>query len=84
MRADAFEIRVRAARPVGEMMAAQKATVGLSEGGRPKTGLSENPVSKPTLAEAGIDKNLANRARVRADISGLAATACSASLPAVT
>jgi hypothetical protein len=47
------------------LIAAQRDAVGLNEGGRPKkTGLSENPVSKSaTLAEAGIDKNLADRAR---------------------
>jgi hypothetical protein len=46
------------------MMAEQKKTVGLAPAGRPKIGLSENPISKPpTLAEAGIDKNLANKAR---------------------
>lgn len=61
----AAEIRIRAERRVGELMQAQKETVGLSQGGRPeKTGSNSNPVSKPaTLAEAGIDKNLADRAR---------------------
>jgi hypothetical protein len=52
LEADAYEIRLRAERRLGEMMAAQPK----SEGGRPsKTGLSENPVL--TL------KNLAHRAR---------------------
>lgn len=61
---DAAEIRIRAERRLGEMIVAQKQTVGLNKGGRPpKTGLQENPVSPPTLAEAGIDKNLADRAR---------------------
>lgn len=60
LEADAFEIRLRAERRVGEMMATQRAVVGLHEGGRP----SANRVSeKPSLAENGIDKNLANRAR---------------------
>jgi hypothetical protein len=43
------------------MMAAQKATVGLATGGdavRVARGI-QNPEVKPTLAEAGIDKNLA-------------------------
>jgi len=65
---DAAEIRIRAERRLGEMIAGQKATVGLNEGGRPKTGLQKNPVSKPTLAEAGIDKNLADRARKMAAV----------------
>ena len=51
---------------IGEMMAEQPK----NEGGRPReTGLSENPVLKPvTLAEAGIDKNLAHAARQLAEI----------------
>jgi hypothetical protein len=51
----ATEIRLRAERRLGEMMAEQKATVGMNEGGRPKTGSPADPVSVPTLAEAGID-----------------------------
>jgi hypothetical protein len=55
---------MRAERRLGEMMAEQKATVGLAPPGRPKIGVSETPISKPpTLAEAGIDKNLAKKAR---------------------
>ncbi len=50
------------------MMAEQRETIGLNEGGRPKTGVSETPVSKPTLSEAGIDKNLAKQARCLASI----------------
>jgi hypothetical protein len=43
-------------------MEAQRKVLGLSEGGRPtKTGLSKNPVI--TLAEIGVDKNLAHQAR---------------------
>jgi hypothetical protein len=64
LEADAVEIRLRAERKVGQLMAMQVKMVGFNEGGRPKTGLSENPVSKPpTLAEAGINKNLAHRSR---------------------
>ena len=68
LEADAAEIKMRAARRLGAMMQAQKETVGLNKGGRPKTGLLENPVSEPTptLAEAGIDKNLAASARKEA------------------
>ncbi|MGO7570314.1 hypothetical protein ACC738_22570 [Rhizobium ruizarguesonis] len=55
--ADAAEIRMRATRRLDQMRQAQKATVGLSKGGRPapETGFSNNPVI-PTLSEAGIEK----------------------------
>ena len=52
---DAIEIRLRATRRIDELRRAQKETMGLSEGGRPKTGFSDNPVSKPTLASRGIE-----------------------------
>lgn len=66
---DAAEIRIRAERRIGELMAAQRDSVGMAPAGRPKIGLEENPISKPiTLAEAGIDKNLADRARKLAAI----------------
>jgi hypothetical protein len=56
LEADAFEIRLRSEKRVGEMMAEQpKAPAGR----KPKIGFSENPIS---LDDAGIDKNLANRA----------------------
>jgi hypothetical protein len=69
---DAVEIRVRAERRVGELLAQQKVTVGLNEGGkRPKgsrgtqgriSSSHEEPLlKKPTLAEAGIDKKLSSR-----------------------
>lgn len=61
---DAAEIRWRAERRLGEIIRAQKETVGLHEGGRPaKTGSSPAPVSVPTLADAGIDKKLSSRAQ---------------------
>ena len=57
-------------------MQAQKATVGVPSGGqvagrsRPIDGFSENPfIRPPTLAEAGIDKNLAHRARMLGALS---------------
>jgi N6-adenosine-specific RNA methylase IME4 len=62
LEADAFEIRLRTEKRVGEMMAAQRESVGLAPAGNPNW-VSEKPDSPPTLAEAGIDKNLANRAR---------------------
>jgi N6-adenosine-specific RNA methylase IME4 len=54
---DATEIRARATRRIGEFMAEQpKAPAGR----KPKIGLDKNPI---TLADAGIDKNLAHAAR---------------------
>ncbi|WP_428675128.1 hypothetical protein [Reyranella sp.] len=69
MEIDAAEIRIRAERRLGELMAFQKATVGMAKNapgpGRGKVGVSSTPAfdGPPTLAEAGIDKNLAKRAR---------------------
>ena len=65
MEMDALEIRMRATRRVDQLRVAQKETFGLAKGGRPrKTGLADNPVSAPaTLAESGINKNLANEGR---------------------
>ncbi len=49
------------------MIEQQKKTVGLAKGGQPyrrgSTGSIWDPVAIPTLAEAGIDKKLAHRAR---------------------
>lgn len=62
----AAEIRIRAERRIGELMAAQRDAGMMAKAGRPREiGLDENPISEkaPTLAEAGIDKNLADRAR---------------------
>ncbi len=63
----AGDIRIRAERRIGQLMKAQKETVGLAKGGQPhqrknSTGVSKTPV-EPTLNDAGIDKNLAKRAR---------------------
>lgn len=69
LEADCIEIRLRATRRLDQLRQAQKKTVGLHEGGRPKTGLSDNPVLKPTLASQGIDKNLANQARTLGALS---------------
>jgi hypothetical protein len=65
LEAEAQVLKMEAERKLGQLMAAQKTTIGVNKGGRPKTGFCENPVSeKPaTLTEAGIDKNLAHRAR---------------------
>lgn len=68
---DAAEIRIRGERRLGELMSAQRESVGLNTGtagqGRPRIGgFDDNPPkqdARPTLAEAGIDKSLADRAR---------------------
>ena len=62
---DAWEIRQRAERRLGEMIAAQKATVGLAPAGRPKKiGREERPITAaPTLNEVGISRDLSSRAQ---------------------
>jgi hypothetical protein len=73
MEIDCSEIRIRAERRVGQMMASQKEAGGLAKGTRGQlTGPgvigrsnSDPPIILPpqTLAELGIDKKLADRAR---------------------
>lgn len=68
---DAAEIRLRATRRIGELMAAQRDADMMHEGGRPITGVNSTPVSYDapiTLSEAGIGKNLAKEARALAAI----------------
>lgn len=69
---DAAEIRFLAERRLGELMQAQRETVGLNAGTKAQLiGRSETdpPIDeRPTLAEAGIDKRLADRARKLAAI----------------
>lgn len=62
---DAAEIRIRAERRLGEMIAAQKAEGGLSPGGRPspETPRQTRGVSSPTLSDAGISYDLSSRAQ---------------------
>jgi len=61
----------RAERRLGEMMAQQKETVGMAtggeHGGRARIdGVRNTPaIARPTLAQAGIDKNLAKATRGR-------------------
>lgn len=68
---DAAEIRIRAERRLGELMAAQAESVGKAKGAaeagtrRGTTRVENKPAS---LAEAGIDKNLAHRARTLAAV----------------
>jgi hypothetical protein len=66
LEADAIEIRMRATRRMDQMRQEQKITVGLAsgkEGKRKALGFSKNPSDRPTLAEAGINKNLAHEGR---------------------
>lgn len=62
LEADAAEIRLRAERRVGQMMAEQPKAKPPGLNQYPDR-VSEKPDAPATLAEAGIDKNLANRAR---------------------
>jgi uncharacterized protein YdiU (UPF0061 family) len=62
----AAEIRLRAERRLGELIKAQKETVGLNPGTRPSRehgGTMMEPPSIPTLADAGIDKKLSARSQ---------------------
>ena len=70
MEADAVAIRLQAARKLGQLMQAQKESVGLNRGaagGGKKDGARGVFVTprdlRPTLASQGIDKNLAKEAR---------------------
>lgn len=71
--ADLAEIRFRGERRLGELMAEQR-DAGMMKPGNPEgwnatNGLQENPLERPiTLAEVGIDKSLADRARKYAAI----------------
>lgn len=67
---DAAEIRFRAERRLGQLIQAQKATVGLAKPGpkqKQKIGSSKE-LNSPTLKEAGIDKKLSSRAQKLAAI----------------
>lgn len=75
---DAAEIRMRAERRLGEMIVAQKATVGLNTGSRgqlkgrdhPGGTISEQPEDRrPTLEQVGIDRKLSSRAQKMAAVS---------------
>jgi N6-adenosine-specific RNA methylase IME4 len=60
---------MRATRRLAEMIAGQKETIGLSVGTRGSRIKGARVDEKPTLAEAGIDKNLAHDARVLGKLS---------------
>lgn len=73
---DATEIRFHAERRLGEMIAAQKATIGLNRGragaGRPVLGAAETEAPKvderPKLADVGIDHKLSAHAQKMAAV----------------
>jgi FtsZ-binding cell division protein ZapB len=67
MEVDAAEIRIRAERRLGELMGAQRETVGLAKGGGDHR-VPIGPGALPSLGEAGIDKHLAHRARTYAAV----------------
>jgi hypothetical protein len=70
----AFEIRHRAERRLGEIMAQQAPGIGRAGPGRPSSAIENGsgggPISRlPSLAEAGISKRLADQARKSAALS---------------
>lgn len=69
----AIEIRMRGERKLGELISAQKETIGLAKGGQPyrsdSTCTQSEQVERPgTLAEAGIDRKLSSRAQKMAAV----------------
>lgn len=60
---DAAEIRIRAERRIGELIKEQDESIGLNKGQLRRGSELDPRDDKPTLAEAGIDKHLADRAR---------------------
>ena len=67
---DAAEIRIRAER-LGELIAAQKATVGLNTGaaGIGKSALPARRALKPDSPDMGISHNLSSRSQLLAAVS---------------
>ena len=66
---DAAEIRIRAERRLGELIVAQKETIGLNPGGRPKTRAVRELLSEqPTLSDVGIDRKMSARAQKMAAV----------------
>jgi N6-adenosine-specific RNA methylase IME4 len=68
LQVDAAEIRIRAERRVGEMVAAQKASVGLAKGGgtganQHRRAATSKKEGAATLKDAGIDHKLSMRAQ---------------------
>jgi hypothetical protein len=61
--AEAEVLKLEAERRLGELMQAQRETIGFNVGTRGSRTRGARVNKKPTLAEAGIDKNLAHKAR---------------------
>jgi len=68
MEVDASDIRIRAERRLGAMIREQGEAGQLAQGRRTDLGRDATQVGKATLAEVGIDKHLADRARKMASI----------------
>ena len=66
---DAAEIRVRAERRLGILIAQQKNTVGLNKGQLRRGTRTEPRENVPTLADAGIDKKLSSRSQKVAEVA---------------
>lgn len=66
---DAAEIRIRAERRLGQLIQAQKETVGLADGGDAmRARFQPGTEVRSTLSDAGIDKKLSSRAQKYAAI----------------
>jgi hypothetical protein len=63
IQAETAVLEMEAVRRLGQLMAAQEKTVGFSVGTKGSSVKGARVDDKPTLAEAGIGKNLAHRAR---------------------
>lgn len=60
---DAAEIRIRAERRLGEMLAEQKSSGNMAKGHKFAGGTQTEPPASPTLAEVGIPKKLSARSQ---------------------
>jgi len=70
MGAQAVTLRLRAERRIGQIMDDQRKTGLLKQGGDKKSKAArESLIKPPTLAEVGIDKNLAHKARTLGALS---------------
>ena len=63
LEADAWEIRIRAERRLGQMLEETRINGERAGVGNPQWGIQYPIVKKPVLDEAGVDKNLGKKAR---------------------